>query len=273
MDVKSFSKMKWSKTLLRLGVVWASLAACLLMAATSTPDKNLRRDRLPYDASDDTPKFQFARLRYPGGIPNHIKNWYTDYPEMDNNFTSLAQRLTGIDLAEPVIVDASSPRIFKYPFIYTVEPGQMILGESEAANLREYLTRGGLWFADDFHGDEEFRQFLEQIYRVLPEATLVELNTSHPLFHCFYQIDEIIQVTNDGIAKCRSCEQWENGPTGKDPKVFAIVDGRGRINVLMAWNTDLGDGLEWADDPEYPSKYSAYAFKLVMNLIVYATTH
>ena len=36
---------------------------------------------------------------------------------------------------------------------------------------------------------------------------------------------------------------------------------------------DLGDGLEWADDPEYPAKYSAYAFKLLMNLIVYATTH
>jgi hypothetical protein len=28
--------------------------------------------------------FQFARLRYPGGIPDYIKNWYTDYPAMDD---------------------------------------------------------------------------------------------------------------------------------------------------------------------------------------------
>ena len=41
----------------------------------------------------------------------------------------------------------------------------------------------------------------------------------------------------------------------------------------MAWNTDLGDGLEWADDPRYPAKYSKYSFMFVTNLIVYAMTH
>ncbi len=41
----------------------------------------------------------------------------------------------------------------------------------------------------------------------------------------------------------------------------------------MAWNTDLGDGLEWADDPDYPAKYSAYSFKFLTNVVVYAMTH
>jgi len=261
-----------SQSLGRIGVLWLGLTACLLTAAIPAGNKSLRDGR--HDStSDDTSAFRFARLRYPGGIPNDIKNWYTDYPEMDNHLTSLARRLTGITIAEPTVVDTSSPHIFNYPLVYSVEPEQMILDADDAANLREYLERGGLWFADDFHGDDEFRQFLEQIHRVLPEGTLVELNTSHTLFHCLYQIDEIIQVTNEGLAKCRDCDQWENGPSGKEPKVFAVVDGRGRINVLMAWNTDLGDGLEWADDPDYPSKYSAYSFKFLMNLIVYATTH
>jgi hypothetical protein len=167
-------------------------------------------------------QFQFARMRYPGGIPDFVKNWYTDYPNMDSHLTTL---------------------------------------------------RGGLWFADDFHGDEEFDQFLQQLRRVIPDAKPVELTTSHPLFHCFYDIDEIIQVTNDSIAKCAECEQWENGPSGRIPKVFAIFDQRGRIIVLMAWNTDLGDGLEWADDPEYPAEYSAYAFRFVSNVVVYAMSH
>src|SRR5437870_4151300 len=107
----------------------------------------------------------------------------------------------------------------------------------------------------------------------LPWASPVELDTSHPLFHCFYDIDEIIQVTNDSIAKCPECEQWENGPSGKIPKVFAIFDQDGRISILMAWNTDLGDGLEWADDPSYPASYSTYAFKFLTNAIVYTMTH
>src|SRR5260370_16426769 len=73
-------------------------------------------------------KFQFARMQYPGGIPDYIKNWYTDYPAMDENLTSLLRRLTGIDVAPPVLVNPSSSDVFKYPLIYSVEPEQMILG-------------------------------------------------------------------------------------------------------------------------------------------------
>jgi len=218
-------------------------------------------------------RFQFARLRYPGGVPNYIKNWYTDYPNMDKHLTILLQRLTGIDVASPLLVEPSSAGIFNYPLVYSVEPEQMVLGPNDIANLHEYLRRGGLWFADDFHGDEEFDQFMKQVHRVLPGAVPVELDVSHPLFHCFFDIERIIQVTNDSIAKCAECDQWENGPSGKDAKVFAILDSRGRISVLMAWNTDLGDGLEWADDRQYPANYSAYAFKFLTNVIVYAMSH
>jgi hypothetical protein len=219
------------------------------------------------------PKFQFARMRYPGGIPDYVKNWYTDYPNMDKNLTTLMGRLTGIDIGPAVLVEPSGSDMFRYPLVYSVEPEQMILGAPEVATLREYLNRGGLWFADDFHGDEEYDQFLQQIRRVIPGASPVELDVSHPLFHCFYDIQEIIQVTNDSIAKCAECDQWENGPSGKIPKVFAVFDQRGRIKILMAWNTDLGDGLEWADDPEYPEYYSSYAFKFVSSVIVYAMSH
>jgi len=218
-------------------------------------------------------KFQFARLRYPGGIPDYIKNWYTDYPAMDIHLTRLLRRLTGIDVAPAILVDPSSPIIFDFPLIYSVEPEQMVLRPADVSNLRDYLARGGLWFADDFHGDEEFNQFMIQVRRVLPGATPVELDVSHPLFHCFFDIDKIIQVTNDSIAKCGECDQWENGPSGKEPKVFGILDDHGRVNVLMAWNTDLGDGLEWADDPTYPAEYSKYSFKFMTNVIVYSMSH
>ena len=159
--------------------------------------------------------FQFARLRYPGGIPYHIKNWYTDYPGMDEHFTRLLGRMTGIQTGDAVVLEPSSPDIFKYPLLYTVEPEQMVLRQTDIANLAEYLARGGLWFADDFHGNEEFDLFWEQIQRVLPESSLVELDISHPIFHCFYDIPKIVQVTNDGIAKCRQCEQWETVPPAR----------------------------------------------------------
>jgi hypothetical protein len=240
-----------------MAFVWRSLAADL-------PDRVV---------APKPTKFQFARMRYPGGIPDYIKNWYTDYPNMDDHLTALLHRMTGIDVAAPLLVNPASPALFDYPLIYSVEPEQMVLGRREVENLREYLARGGFWFTDDFHGDEEFDQFLTQLRKVIPDAKPIELTTSHPLFHCFYDINEIIQVTNDSIAECPECDQWENGPSGRIPKDFAVFDEHGRMIVLMAWNTDLGDGLEWADDPKYPAEYSAYAFRFISNVVVYAMSH
>lgn len=252
----------------------ACLSIAALIATSASADKPKRASDNRVGTFAGRPRqFHFARLKYPGGIPDYIKNWYTDYPNMDSNLTKLARRLTIIDVGEPLLVEPSSEDIFNFPMVYSVEPEQMVLGPEDSANLREYLARGGLWFADDFHGDEEFDQFVAQIHRVLPDAKIVELDTSHPLFHCFYNIDKIVQVTNDGIAKCSSCDQWENGESGRIPKDFAVFDKNGRISILMAWNTDLGDGLEWADDPEYPGYYSAYAFKFISNVIVYAMSH
>ncbi len=257
-----------------LGIAVTVQLAVFLVAAPPAADLTRRHDDdKTVSTLNRTSRFRFARLRYPGGIPGYIKNWYTDYPNMDSHLTTLTSRMTNIDVGDPDVVDSNGPDLFNYPLIYSVEPEQMVLGPEDAANLQEYLSRGGFWFADDFHGDEEMHQFLRQIDRVVPDATIVELDTTHPLFHAFYNIDTIIQVTNDGIAKCRECDQWENGPSGRIPKVFAVYDEHGRINILMAWNTDLGDGLEWADDPTYPANYSTYSFKFLTNVIVYAMTH
>jgi hypothetical protein len=250
----------------RLG--WLFLAACIPLTWLV-----FGADSRTGTANSKATRFQFVRLKYPGGIPDYVKNWYTDYPNMDKNLTTLLRRLTGVDTGPPILVEPSSEALFEYPMIYSVEPEQMVLGRRDSENLREYLARGGIWFADDFHGDEEFEQFMDQLHKVLPDAKPVELDTKHPLFHSFFDIDKIIQVTNDSIAKCAECDQWENGPSGKEPKVFAVFDPKGRISVLMAWNTDLGDGLEWADDPEYPAHYSKYAFQFVTNVIVYAMSH
>src|SRR5207249_9764322 len=58
-------------------------------------------------------QFQFARMQYPGGIPEYLKNWYTDYPAMDKHLTVLLQRVTGIDVAPAAVVspDRKSTRL------------------------------------------------------------------------------------------------------------------------------------------------------------------
>src|SRR5262249_37148581 len=81
------------------GCCLASLLTAVAIVMSASADK-------PRTSSDDVigspeshrPQFRFARLKYPGGIPEYIKNWYTDYPNMDSNLTTLARRMTIIDV-------------------------------------------------------------------------------------------------------------------------------------------------------------------------------
>src|SRR2546427_12810948 len=102
------------------------LACVAIVVSVSITWLRLSADSPVKDQSRAT-QFQFARVQYPGGIPEYLKNWYTDYPAMDNHLTVLLHRVTGIDVAAPTLVNSASPSIFDYPLIYFVEPEQMVV--------------------------------------------------------------------------------------------------------------------------------------------------
>lgn len=218
-------------------------------------------------------KIHIARLQYTG-IHDYtsIKNWYTDYPHMDENLTKLVNRLTGIRTAvakTPITQD-----IFNYPLIYIVEPGQISAGDGDITILREYFNRGGFAVFDDIHGDEDFEPVTRFLAKVFPGGdALVPLKTSHPLFHNFFDIGEIVQATHNGIAMCKTCEQWENGPSGEIPAVYVHSNAVGDINAVIFHNNDLGDACEWLDDPNYPRQMAIFAVKMLTNTFLWGLTH
>jgi hypothetical protein len=218
------------------------------------------------------PEFAFVRMVYTGLGPwNYYKAWYTDWPKADRQFILGVRRLTNIRIAEQEkTMELTDPEIFHYPFIYSVECGHWNFTDAEAAGLREYLKRGGFLFCDDFWGAKEWMNFQQNMSRVLPGAEISELPSSHPVFHSYYDIDRVIQVPNVGNAlyEDRTYEQ-----DGLVPHCRGIQNERGRLIVIINWNTDLGDGWEWADLPGYPAKYSTYAYKIGINAIVYAMSH
>ena len=68
-----------------------------------------------------------------------------------------------------------------------------------------------------------------------------------------------------------------NGPGYEKDGVFphwrGAVDKNGRIFLAICFNMDIGDGWEFADDPDYPEKFSAHALRLGVNYAIYAMTH
>ena len=219
-------------------------------------------------------EFVFARLAYTycemyGG--GYYKNWSTDFPKADRQLIMGLKRLMGLDAYDgerPVRLGHNELR--EFPFIYIVEPGYMCLRQEDVLELRGYLQAGGFLFIDDFWGSEEWDHVQGQLRQILPDALIVELSIDHPIFHQMLPVDEIIQVPNVG-------QGMQGGPTheadGYVPFVHGMFDDDGRLVAVIFRNTDLADAWEWAENPYFPLKYSNYAYRMALNVIVYAMSH
>ena len=258
----------------------------LMVAVTlaQTGDWGGRRGRRPPPMlpSYDTDKFEtpesgppkneytFARLVYSGGQGWRYDSWTTDAPKADVTFVAGIKRLTNLDVRDSAFyIPLTSKEIFKYPFLYAVEVGYLRLSKEEADVLREYLQRGGFLVVDDFHGTYEWANFESQIREVFPKCKIEDLPLSHPIFHCFFDIEELIQVP--GIQFLYTGRKYERD--GYDPRFRGVFDESGRLVVMVNFNSDLGDAWEWADFPPYPEQYSSTAYRLGINYIIYSMTH
>jgi len=226
--------------------------------------------RIPQDI-ERTNHFVFARLIFNGRIPGYIKNWYTDYPDADNHLIWALRRMSNLDVAEHGrVVAITNPELYKYPFVYTSEPGQMVLKPDDAKIMREYLLRGGFWMLDDFWGSFEWENMAAQMEKILPGSEIRDIPIDHPIFHTFFDVDKIKQVP--------SLAYLYNGGITYEQDGFAaecrgIWDENGRLVVVINHNTDLGDAYEHMDKAEYPYEFSSYSYRIAVNTFIYALSH
>jgi hypothetical protein len=231
---------------------------------------------LPPDYMEKT-EWTRARLRCPGisrgfrGFGGGDLNWTIDYPRSDRHLLQGVRRLTRIHTrsVEQVVDLDGTDDVYNWPVMYAVEVGHWILPDNQAAQLRDYLLRGGFLMVDDFHGTVEWSVFLEGITKVFPDRPIVDIENSDPIFHTLYDLDERFQVP--GWQWTRSGRTYEKD--GYEPKWRAIYDDKGRIMVAICHNMDLGDAWEWSDDPRYPEKWASLAYRVAMNYFMYDLTH
>ena len=220
-------------------------------------------------------EFYFTRMAYSGGGGGFRRwrrqSWATDYPKSDRQFLIVLERLTGLDMfleEHPRLL--TDEHLNRFPFLYAVEVGRMSMTPEEVAALRDFLLRGGFLVVDDFWGTYEWQNFEYEMQKVFPEYAIVDVPLEHEIFHNFYDIEEIIQVPNVG----NGVRGWATHERdGYEPFVKGIFDEKGRLMVIVNWNTDLGDAWEWAENPYYPLKYSTYAYQMGVNFIIYAMSH
>ena len=247
----------------------------LLPLLTAAPQDGLPQWRLDPEFASDA--FTFVRIRYASSRPprwNRRGDWATDYPDSDLNFSFRLQQLTSLEVnPEGLVLDLTDPRLFEYPFLYLIEPGNLLFREPEVGALRRYCLNGGFLMVDDFWDDDEWANFYVQIKRVFPDREVTEVPLEHEIFHIVYDLKEKPQIPS--IHTARNGVSYERGRNTRTPHYRAIYDDQGRIMVFICHNTDLGDGWEREGEAEwYFEEYSEKkAYPLGINIVIYALTH
>jgi hypothetical protein len=223
----------------------------------------------------------FARLMYPPGANDGYRGrfdgdwreglslWTQDFPRADRHFSLAVRRLTRVDArsVEQCVNLDDGDDVYNWPWLYAVQVGEWGITDSQAKKLRDYLLRGGFFMADDFHGTLEWSVFQESMHRVFPDRPIVEIPESDPIFHTVYDLDDRYQIV--GAEHLREGHKLD----GYVAHWRGIYDDKGRIMIAISFNSDVGDSWEWADESEYPEKYSALGMRLGINYVVYAMTH
>jgi hypothetical protein len=277
---------RWLPVLLLLGLAAFQEQPRRIMAWGSTgwrPDPY--REGLPTAKNGVIDRgFTFCRLLYQSVRSEPMGHgWNTDYPGSDFNFLVRLEELTTTrpsywaDHDEPgyAVVRASQDELFQCPFIFMSDVGTVGFSDAEVRRLREYLLKGGMIYVDDFWGEWAWRQWSEEIGRVLPEYSIVDIAPDHMLMHALYEVPEIVQVPSIQFwrrnGRRHTSEQGANSAT---PHFRGIFDEHGRPLVLMTHNTDIADGWEReGEDDDFFYQFSPESYALGINIVLYSMSH
>jgi hypothetical protein len=243
--------------------------------------------RWEYPAGFQKDVFTFVRLIYStagrrrgSGGYGYGGRWRTDWPDADLNLSWRLQQMTSMKVdSNGICLEITDPDIFRYPFLYIVEPGDITFTDEEAAILRRHLLNGGFLMLDDFWGEGEWEGMAEAMEKVFPDRKWVDIPRTHPLFHCVFDIpnDLNLQCPNVGLG---TESQYNGGVTwerydAQEVHIRGIFDDKGRLCVIATHNTDNGDGWEQEGANQYYFKEFSEkkSYPLTINIIFYAMTH
>ncbi len=242
-----------------LGIAVAVAAVVLGTAALAWAQRGQRGVRVegnvPYDG-----RFTFVRLRYTNPGPG---GWAFDYPAMERNFMTILTDLTSIHphVRGSNVHTMDDPELSRYAVAYLSEPGYWSPSPREAEGLRRWLLKGGFLIVDDFYFNQ-WQQFEYAMRQVLPDARIVPLDVSHPIFDSFFRITSLEGMSHPATTAARA----------EYLGIYEENDPSRRLMVIVNYNNDIGDYMEWSGEGYYPINFTNDAYKLATNYVVYGLT-
>ncbi|MGE0702700.1 MAG: DUF4159 domain-containing protein [Vicinamibacterales bacterium] len=247
----------------RRAALWLAGLLVLAIPLAAAAQRGFFYRSLGIHNADYDGRFAFVRVRY-----QEYTGWAADYPLMERNLTRMLYDITelrpNVDAAD--VLDLDDPLLLRYPLLYLSEPGYWLPDYSEVNGLRDYLAKGGFLIVDDFHFANEWAVFEAAMRRVLPAGRIQPLELSHPVFDSFFSIKSL-EVPYPG-------QLGELGLMGEFYGIYEDNDPNKRLMVVINYNIDLGDYVEWSADLN--NRYSLVptneAYKFLINYVLYGLT-
>jgi hypothetical protein len=263
----------------------ACVAVVCLLAAAAFAQRGFRDvfgggPRGPFHVMPNTRydgRFTFVRVNYetaPGGYwYGGWPAWAHGYPLAEQNLMKIMNEVSFLGAHDEEINTLSfdDPELMKYPVAYVIEVSWWQMTDREAAALRAYLQKGGFVIVDDFKtrgfggggfGGQGWDIFEANMRRVLPNVRFYEMSAAHPIFHCFFEIDDLDVVPQAYIA---------GKPIFRG--VYEDNDPAKRLQMIVNYNTDVSQFWEWSGTGLRPIDDTNEAYKLGVNYLIYGLTH
>ena len=225
------------------------------------------RPDLPYDG-----RLTFVRLRWTGGTYGArpegmgINFWAHEFPGAEANLMSVVGEYTAVNARTDgsLTLPLDDPDLFKHPIAMMWEPGFWIMTDAQAATLRAYMQKGGFIIFNDFE-TRQWINFEAQLRRVLPDAQLMTLDASHPIFSVFFRIPKIDNPN-----------PYNHHLGGLTPEYFGVFednDPNGRLMAIVNYNTNLAEYWWLAGRGILPIEAENTGFQIGINYMLYGLTH
>ena len=98
--------------------------------------------------------------------------------------------------------------------------------------------------------------------RAVPDVRFFDLDASHPIFHSFFEIDNLDIIPQAYV--------------GGQPIFRGVFEGNDpakRLQMMVNYNTDVSQFWEWSGTGLRPVDDTNEAYKLGVNYIYYGLTH
>jgi len=221
------------------------------VAQTAEPGDRLARGRI-----------YLAKLRHPGGC--------NAAPRALANLVELLRREPGLRVdTRADLLDLGSPALFDYHLVFMHGRHRFRLTETERKQLRTYLERGGMLFADSICGSSAFSQSLrEELSAIFPDHRLEPIPADDPIWTQAYGGYDVRQVRRRDPQAAGAGGGLEAAVRRVPPQMEGIRLGDRWAVIFSPY--DVSCALEQHDSLECRGYLRDDAARLAVNIVLYS---